>query len=445
MKLKHTRKGGRVFNSTVLIVSKRKELSIKHKRLIENLGHQVFILTDPSEVFEQIQKREPELIIISDTICAEFSGFIKQIRVLTYNFRPTIVAISKSSEIEDKLAILDAGADDYLGEEIAPSEFQARIRAHLRRYVENSLNLTTNYVGKDLTLKALKRVLLSGKKQSAALIEVSGINFYKEIYGEIAYEKVLQTLCAMINSTLGGEDFIGHFSKKELLLIAPTQKIETLSAFLTFAFDNILERFYSEFDFQNKFMKYFSDEKIEHKIPLMKLSIGIINTDDVKFENYKIAMNSLFSILKLCKNSKNSCYIIDRPKIKGEIELQNPKNRVLIIEEDEALAYLLQTTCELKGLSGLILEDVNNFSEVYENFKPNVVIIDFDEKAIGGINGCSICNKIKLKKDENVKVIFSSSGHKKSEILSVGADLYLPKPYEIKVLFNWVKKFLNSN
>lgn len=442
-----------MYSSNIFIISKRKELSIKHKRLIEALGHVVIVINSPEDAFLQIKEKEPELIIISDTICKDFSQFIKQIRVLTYNFRPAIVAISKSSELSDKLAILDAGADDYLGEEIAPSEFQARIRAHLRRYLENSIHLSTNFVEKDLTVKTIKRALLSEKKSSIALIEISGINFYKEIYGEIAYEKVLQTLGALINSTLSNEDFIGHYSKKEFILVTSPQKVEKVVSFLTFAFDNILERFYSELDFKNKFVKFFSDEKIENKIPMMKLSVGVIEVEKGKFENYKMVLNSLFAILKLCKSSDNSCYIIDRPKIKGEVKAPETRNRVLIIEQDEALSYLLQTTCELKGLNSKILENGENFDKIYDKFKPDVVIIDFQEyrKTIqqnetGKTEGLEICEKIKQKKDngDSVKIIFSSSLHKKREILSAGADLYLPKPYDVKVLFSWVEKFLNN-
>lgn len=430
----------KIYSANVFIISKRKELSIKYKRLIEELDSAVVtIIHSVDDVFSQIKEKEPELIIISDTICDDFSRLVKQIRVLTYNFRPAIVAISKSSELSDKLAILDAGADDYLGEEIDKNEFQARIKAHLRRYLENMVNLATNFVKKELTVKTLRRAILADKKSSAALIEISGVNFYKEIYGEIAYEKVLQTLGALINSTLSAEDFIGHYSPKELILITSPQKVEKVASFLTFAFDNILERFYSEADFENKFVKYFSDEKIENKIPLMRLSIAVIEVGSgvtTTTADYKTAMNLLFSILKLCKNSKNSCYIIDRPKIKGETGATVTKNRVLIVERDDALSCLLQTTCELKGLEGHILTNIKDFDKTFEEFKPNVVIIDAN-------GGFEICKKLACQ-NKDVKIIFSSSGHKKREILAAGADLYLPKPYDVKVLFDWVDKFLQS-
>ena len=42
----------------------------------------------------------------------------------------------------------------------------------------------------------------------------------------------------------------------------------------------------------------------------------------------------------------------------------------------------------------------------------------------------------------NTKFIITTTIHDKSTILSSGADLYLPKPYEISDLIQWVEYFM---
>ena len=49
---------------------------------------------------------------------------------------------------------------------------------------------------------------------------------------------------------------------------------------------------------------------------------------------------------------------------------------------------------------------------------------------------------IKENKNSKTKIIFSSSIHNKEEILSSGADLYLPKPYDINELIMWVERYM---
>lgn len=105
-----------MYAATIFIISKRKELSIKYKKLIEALKQEVYVIPSLSEALLQIQKIEPELLIISDTIDEDLPDFCAKMRALTCNIRPVIIAVSKSSDIDDKLKILDSGADDFMDE-----------------------------------------------------------------------------------------------------------------------------------------------------------------------------------------------------------------------------------------------------------------------------------------------------------------------------------------
>ena len=432
-----------MYNPEVFILTRRKELAIKHKKLVETLNCSASIFSRLDEAISAIKNHEPEMIIISDTINDILSDFIKKIRVLTYNFRPVIIAISKSNAIDDKLNALEAGADDFLDESIQSKEFQARMNAHIRRYLENSINPVTNFIDNKVTLKALKRQIKENIKKSVMLINISGINFYKEIYGEIAYEKVLQTLAAIINSTLQNEDIIGHYSPKEFLLITQTLKAEKIAKFLTFAFDGILERFYSEFDYKNNFMLYSTETIEEKKIPLMKLSIAIVETEE-QYKNEKQVLNLLFNILKLCKDSKESCYIIDRPKLYGEVSSINPKNKVMIMEPDPSLSCLLNVNLEMQGYEIKACENYDNFMDEYLNFVPNILILDYGTKEEK--QGLNILNTLRTHLSkiglECPKIIFSTTIQDKKNIFSKGADVYLPKPYDINTILDWVKKLI---
>ena len=291
----------------------------------------------------------------------------------------------------------------------------------------------------------MKRQIKNGaKEKSAMLISISGINFYKEIYGEIACEKVLQTLAAIINSTLQKEDTTGHYSIKDFLLITQNIKAEKIAKFLTFAFDGILERFYSEFDYKNNFMLYSTETIEEKKIPLMKLDIAIADIQEGRFENEKQLLNLLFNTLKLCKNSKESCYVIDRPKLYGEVSKVNPKNKVMIMEPDESLNCLLNVNLEMQGYSIKSCLNYNDFLDEYFEFLPDILILDYGSKEKKqGLNILNtLCENLNQKGIECPKIIFSTTVQDKKNIFSNGADVYLPKPYDINTLTDWVKKLI---
>ena len=52
-----------------------------------------------------------------------------------------------------------------------------------------------------------------------------------------------------------------------------------------------------------------------------------------------------------------------------------------------------------------------------------------------------------MKKDaafENTRFIVTSIFHNKEKVLNAGADLYLPKPYEMSDILKWVERFVNE-
>ena len=83
--------------SVTLIIDKRPELSTKYKKLLNNEANSVIVSKDLISAMKIIQDKEPDLIIISDSIDSDISDYCKKIRALTYNMRPVIVATSKSS------------------------------------------------------------------------------------------------------------------------------------------------------------------------------------------------------------------------------------------------------------------------------------------------------------------------------------------------------------
>ena len=71
-----------------------------------------------------------------------------------------------------------------------------------------------------------------------------------------------------------------------------------------------------------------------------------------------------------------------------------------------------------------------------------MIIIGFSRKT-SKILPKLLCKNFRQKASNNIKIIFTDSLHEKDNVLSAGADLYLPKPYEIMELFQWLYKILD--
>ncbi len=420
--------------SHVLIIDKRKELSTKYKKCIEEEQTSVTIARTLKDGVALIQESEPDLIIISDSIDEDLSNFCEKIRTLTYNTRPTIVALSKSADTTDRIKVLASGADDFLSEPVNKEEFKMRVKAHLRRDIESNLDNVTLLPNKKYVYKAIKRLLRSETKQAVLLAGIENLDSYKSVYSDIAGDKLLQTFVAITKSALNSNDFLGQLDEKNFVLITNPYSAEKMAAFLTFAFDTVIPKFYSEQDAKRGYTLLDGDRKAGMRANFVSVLIGGI------IDNYDTVLSAdgllekLFSIKKIAKIPNGSNYAIDRIKLTGENSVVAPKiNRsVYISEPDEALSLLLHTTLELQGYD--ILEELNLESDE----QPGMIILDSEND----MTGLDICKDLKARLNfVNTKLIVTSTVHDKSAILDAGADLYLPKPYEISDLIRWVEYF----
>ena len=384
--------------SYVLIIDKRKELSVKYKKSIDE---------------EQT----------SDSIDEDLSNFCEKIRTLTYNTRPTIIALSKSADTTDRIKVLASGADDFLSEPVNIEEFKMRIKAHLRRDIESNLNNVTLLPNKKYVYKAVRRLLHSENKLAILLAGIENLDNYKSVYSDIAGDKLLQTFAAITKSALDANDFLGQLDDKNFVIITNPYSAEKMAAFLTFAFDTVTPKFYSEQDARRGYTLLDGDRKAGMRANFVSVLIGGILDNYESISGVDGLLEKLFAIKKIARIPSGSNYAIDRIKLTGENSVIIPEtNRsVYISEPDEALALLLRTTLELQGYE--ICETLDN--------QPGIVILDSEDD----MSGLKVCKDLKANLNfVNTKIIVTSTVHDKSAILNAGADLYLPKPYEISDL-----------
>ncbi len=426
----------------VLIFDKRVEISNKYKRILEqNHAAKVCIVDTKDEFFSVLNDKEPDLLLISESTTENLSEICKEVRNAKLQFRPIVILLSKSSFPQDRTNALNAGADDFLSEPISSDEFLARINAHLRRSVEE--NNTGDFCFPELnyTKKIIRRTIKHSANWAMLLIGFDNFSFYKELYGEVASQKLLLAYSAILKATLEHDDFVGQITPDTFLIATSSYKAERLADYLNYTFDSIVEKFYSDEDVKRGYILLQGAKKAGCKIPLMSTSIGIINSEYINYINEVEVINALNKVQKLAKLIPGSSKLTERPMISSDEPsgLPNAKN-VAIIEKDEDLAYLLETTLKLQGFEPSVYNKIVP-TDVILRTSPALIIIDGWEDE--NFKSKKLCMQIREKISPNVKIIFTDAEHEKEQILSAGADLYLPKPYDLMELLQWIYKLLN--
>ena len=104
---------------------------------LQREGYDVATAADGVEALERAREREPHLVVL-DLMLPRLDG-LSVCRTLRESGNAAIIMVTAKSTEEDKLTGLDLGADDYVAKPFSPRELMARIRAVLRRAVEDDI------------------------------------------------------------------------------------------------------------------------------------------------------------------------------------------------------------------------------------------------------------------------------------------------------------------
>ena len=221
-------------------------------------------------------------------------------------------------------------------------------------------------------------------------------------------------------------------------------KLEHCGRYL-YAFDTIVDKFYNDEDAKQGYIILYGDDNAGKRVELVSTSIGVISGEYQPYISVNAAMSGLLATCKLARYNKGSSYVVERAKLSADNAVLNKtyNNKILIIEPDEALNYLLSTTAKMQGYETAATQDYDSAMTLVKSFEPALIVLDAGDSET--LKGLDLCKKIKAEeKSKNTKIVLSTIVHDKKMVLNAGADLYLPKPYELLGIFNWIEKLIQD-
>jgi two-component system, OmpR family, KDP operon response regulator KdpE len=114
----------------ILVVDDEAAIRRFLKIILEADGHTFLEASSGQEGLVMAATNRPDMIVL-DLGLPDLDGLVVLKRLREWSAVPVIVLTVRDSE-NDKVALLDAGADDYLTKPFSTPEFQARIRVAIR-------------------------------------------------------------------------------------------------------------------------------------------------------------------------------------------------------------------------------------------------------------------------------------------------------------------------
>ena len=150
--------------SRVLVVEDESAIAELISLNLRHAGYEVTLAASADQARLEIDRVLPDLVIL-DWMLPGQSGlaFAKRLRGETRTRELPIIMLTARADESDKVAGLDAGADDYLAKPFSTHELMARIRAVLRRKAPEALDSAVELGG--LRLDPATRRVTRGEQE----------------------------------------------------------------------------------------------------------------------------------------------------------------------------------------------------------------------------------------------------------------------------------------
>jgi len=117
----------------ILVVDDERAVRESLRRALELEGYEIELAADGREALDRLEAESQPDVLVLDVLMPGVDGLEVCRRLRRAGSRLPVLMLTARDAVENRVAGLDAGADDYLTKPFALEELLARIRALLRR------------------------------------------------------------------------------------------------------------------------------------------------------------------------------------------------------------------------------------------------------------------------------------------------------------------------
>jgi len=201
----------------ILVVDDERAVRESLRRALELEGYEIELAGDGNEALSTLGRDEPQAdAVILDVLMPGLDGLEVCRRLRATGNRVPVLMLTARDEVQNRVAGLDAGADDYVTKPFALEELLARVRALLRRTADTDGGevLSFGEVTLDLGTREVRRGgrLIELTRTEFALLELFLRNPRQVLTRSIIFERVWGYDFGFASNSL--DVYIGYLRRK---------------------------------------------------------------------------------------------------------------------------------------------------------------------------------------------------------------------------------------
>jgi diguanylate cyclase (GGDEF)-like protein len=302
----------------ILVVDDDRNLRKIIQTNLELAGYDVTTAANGNEALRVLDAMQPDLVVL-DVMMPLMDGYevARRIRRHPSNTNVPIIMLTAKSEVEDKLAGFDAGADDYMTKPFGPQELLARVKAKIRRVeVSSSLSPLTRLPG-NLAIEAeLRRRIDEAEAFAVLYLDLDNFKAFNDVYGfahgDEAIQLIASTAVDVVHRRGTAQDFVGHIGGDDFIVVTLPDRAEEIAREIIDTFDRDIRKLYTAQDLRQGYIETRDRRGTLNRFPIMSLSIAIVSSDQRPLENYARIGEAAAELKRYAKSIGGSVYVKDK-------------------------------------------------------------------------------------------------------------------------------------
>ena len=302
----------------VLLAEHDKNITEILKYLLNAWDYEIIIATDGLSVLDMVRHEQPDIILI-DSKLPQMDG-LQVSKVLKEDFLtahiPVIILIDKK-QIRKKMLEIEQGVDDYIKNPPDPIDLEVRMEMALRRTSHQlHANALTRLPGNKQIEKIIQSKIETEEIFSVAYYDINNFKSFNDKYGYIKGDAVIRHTAYIISTTVKRyghkDDFVGHIGGDDFIVVTVPECDRLIASESISRFNALSPFHYNQEDRDRGYVIVKDRRGTISDIPLMSISIAIVNNKDRELQNIIELIEIVTEIKSYLKTLPGSNFLVNR-------------------------------------------------------------------------------------------------------------------------------------
>jgi diguanylate cyclase (GGDEF)-like protein len=266
-------------------------------------------------------KLRPDLIVL-DLMLPGVDGVevCRQLRKDPRTTTTSIIMLTARNLPSDRIAGLEAGADDYVDKPFDVDELLARVTGRLRR--ARQLRQTSPLTGLpgNFEIEQQLDVLISDDDPFALLhADLDSFKAYNDHYGFLRGDRAIVLTARVIGWAVADHgspsSFVGHIGGDDFAIVCPPESAREIADAIVRTFDEQVPNLYDPDDRERGFIEVADRNGTATRYPFLTVSIGIASTEVRPISSPAEAAAIAVEMKRFAKSAGGSIWAMDRRRV----------------------------------------------------------------------------------------------------------------------------------